>query len=70
MDGCNWSSAKDMFVPFPFLLRVDVDAAGTRTMAQNDNGGDTVLADNETPLPTVVIPLFSWRVKTEKVRKR
>jgi hypothetical protein len=59
-----------MIVPFPFLLRVDVQAAGTRTMAQNDNGGDTVLADNETPLPTVVIPLFSGGMKTEKVSKR
>jgi hypothetical protein len=57
-----------MFVPF--LLRGYVQAAGTQTMAQNDNGGDTVVADNETPLPTVVIPLSSWRVKTEKVRKR
>jgi hypothetical protein len=39
-------------------------------MARIDYGGDTVLADNETPLPTVVIPLSSVEKKTEKVSKR
>jgi len=37
-------------------------------MAQNDNGGDTVLADNEAPLPTVIKPLFSGGAEKQKGR--
>jgi hypothetical protein len=39
-------------------------------MALIEYGGDTVLADNETPLPTVVIPLSSMEKKTERVSER
>jgi hypothetical protein len=28
-------------------------------MAQNGNGGNTVVADKNTPSPTVIMPLFS-----------
>ena len=68
MEGWSFSSAKDIIVPVPFLVRGCVLAAGTRTMALNDNGIKHVLADNDASLPTVIKPLFPGGTENPKGR--